>query len=274
MDTLREHIEEHKIETIMLDELINSTNSFKQQNRIDDMEHKSNILREELKIINDNITNSFYVSTCSKSQAQKNFDKEMLRWLKDKRDDKQKELIELLEQIESETTALQLQNDETKNLVDNIMSGNWVKHLKEYSKKHNMKYGECMKSNECKMAYRANYGYNFTSPSKYIEVEEEPQVMEEVEEEVEQEEDKGNVVDTYNKFNIYDSQIEQLKQFTLSEINAKLEEMKKETAEARKELRKKDSYSDVRYLNSEIIENNKEMSNLLKYGIAKKLYKK
>ena len=32
----------------------------------------------------------------------------------------------------------------------------WIKHVKEYSKKHNMKFNECLKNADCKAAYRKN----------------------------------------------------------------------------------------------------------------------
>ena len=270
MDTIKEQIEQHNIDTILLDELIDNTNKSFELIKMNKSVKK---LQDELKIIKSKINET--LSNYTESETQKDFNDELFEWLDNKQTIKKTELIKLLEQIKIKRNELELLNKDTKNFEDDIMSGNWVKHLKEYSKKHNMKYGECMKSNDCKVAYRVKYGYNFTSPAKYIE--EEPEVMEEepeiMEEEIEQD-DKGNVVDTYNKYNIYDSQIEQLKQLTLSQINAKLEEMKKETAEARKVLRNKNLYSDVRYLWRESVENNNELSNLLRYGIAKKLYKK
>lgn len=32
----------------------------------------------------------------------------------------------------------------------------WIKHVKEYSKKHNMKYNEALKDSNCKAAYKSS----------------------------------------------------------------------------------------------------------------------
>ena len=36
------------------------------------------------------------------------------------------------------------------------MANSWINHVKEYSKKHKMKYNDCLKNADCKAAYKSS----------------------------------------------------------------------------------------------------------------------
>ena len=105
MDTIKEQIEQHNIDTILLDELIDNTNkSFE----LIKMNKNVKKLQDELKIIKSKINET--LSNYTESETQKDFNDELFEWLDNKQTIKKTELIKLLEQIKIKRNELELLN--------------------------------------------------------------------------------------------------------------------------------------------------------------------